>query len=105
MYCPNCGHEVTEESKFCSNCGASINHYEYFTDNSTQISWEKKDISNAGYTVLGAFFPVLGLIMFLCLRKEMPNTARSYKLGFIIGFVLYAIMALLFILFFIAFLK
>lgn len=26
MNCPNCGHEVTPEDRFCSNCGTRLDH-------------------------------------------------------------------------------
>ena len=27
MFCPNCGTEIKEGSKFCSSCGASLEHF------------------------------------------------------------------------------
>jgi uncharacterized membrane protein YhaH (DUF805 family) len=32
MFCPNCGTEIKEGSKFCSSCGASLEHFEGAAD-------------------------------------------------------------------------
>ena len=32
MFCPNCGTEIKEGSKFCGSCGASLEHFEGAAD-------------------------------------------------------------------------
>lgn len=79
MFCQKCGHEVHEEDKFCPYCGASQNNtsYTYFTTRKE----EKIDTGNAGFAVVSFFFPIVGLILFLCWRKEKPKTAKQAGLG------------------------
>lgn len=55
MYCKNCGKEIFPDQNICSNCGAQ------------QHPIQEKDSGGFGYSVLGFFFPFIGLILFLVL--------------------------------------
>lgn len=46
------------------------------------------DSGSIGWGVLGFFFPIVGLILFLVWRNTKPNSAKVAGIGAIIGFVL-----------------
>lgn len=84
MFCQNCGHEVKEGDAYCPFCGANLKDthsgYTYF-GNKTGNSNIDNDQGNVGYAILSFFLPLVGLILFLCWRKEKPKTAKQAGLG------------------------
>ena len=50
------------------------------------------DSGNIGWGVLGFFFPIVGLILFLVWRTTKPNCAKVAGIGALIGFCLSLIM-------------
>lgn len=46
------------------------------------------DSGNIGWGVLGFFFPIVGLILFLVWRTSKPNCAKIAGIGALIGFCL-----------------
>ena len=85
-YCSNCGNKVDSEAYVCPKCGVLLKK--------NQIS-NNYDSGSIGYGILGFFFPLLGLILYLCWKNEKPNTAKSVGKGalinVIVGSVLYII--------------
>ena len=49
----------------------------------------EQDARSAGFAVLGFFFPVVGLILYLVWRETLPLRARSAGKGAIIGMISY----------------
>ena len=41
MYCPTCGKEIPNHSKFCLHCGASVTNPS--SSSNTPVEWEYKD--------------------------------------------------------------
>ena len=56
-----------------------------------------QDAPNAGFAVLGFFFPVIGLILYLVWRETLPLRARSAGKGAIIGVVIYVALVIIII--------
>lgn len=79
-YCPNCGEEIFENSRFCSRCGSDF-------QTATTHQPRSDDAPNAGFAVLGFFFPIVGLILYLVWQKDYPLKARSSGKGALIGFI------------------
>ncbi|MDR2156669.1 MAG: zinc ribbon domain-containing protein [Clostridiales Family XIII bacterium] len=53
------------------------------------------DGKSVGFGILGFFFPLIGLILFLVWRKDKPKKAKSCGIGALIGFVLQIILYIL----------
>ncbi|MCI1903446.1 hypothetical protein QUW13_06080 [Enterococcus hirae] len=58
-------------------------------NNSHEQHSNPNDDGNPLWGVLGLFFPLVGLIIYLVWMKERPKSARSALIGTIIGFVLH----------------
>ena len=73
MYCPNCGAEISDDSKFCMNCGYKLhsdNSQTTYTEQPVQVNNyyvepQKKKSGCSGCIV--AFLAVIGFITILVL--------------------------------------
>lgn len=114
MFCGNCGKFVEEGSKFCTNCGQRVTAIDSnlineepnvsnntnpinmgnTNNNHNKISYEDEvvcktqDKVNVWLLILGFLFPLIGLILFIALRKETPKKANAIGIAALIGFVL-----------------
>ena len=88
MYCHNCGKEVSENDAFCASCGASIG-----SSGPNRIA--QVDKGSAGWTVLGFFFPLVGLILYLVWKDEKPVSSKQAGTGALYGVIVSAAMAIL----------
>ena len=87
MFCTRCGAQIMPGSNFCPRCGTS------FT--AAQRPAEP-DAPNSGYTALGIFVPIAGLILWAINHDTKPKLARSAGIGAIIGACLSVASAILF---------
>ena len=76
MTCKRCGKEVNEGA-FCPYCGTPL-----YVETP-----QKVDKPDAGYTVLGFFLPVIGLILYLVWKDDYPLRAKSCGKGALIGVI------------------
>lgn len=83
MYCKKCGSEIDANANVCPNCGA--NQHENTQPANVRSNG---DAPSFGYAVLGFFFPVVGLILFLVWRDEYPLRAKSCGKGALISVIL-----------------
>ena len=79
MYCKYCGHQAGENAYVCTQCGAKL-HEEPIVEPAKPV-----DSGSAWWGVLGAFFPTVGLILFLCWKDSMPKSAKSVGIGALVG--------------------
>lgn len=79
MYCQRCGRFVDGASSYCQNCGARVGN-NYNTNPSD-------DRSSVGFSILGFFVPIVGLILYLIYEGEKPKRAKSAGKGALIGFI------------------
>ena len=110
MFCTNCGKSIPDGAKFCPVCGAaapaaaggsssanntSFNNSQYSPPQNQQYGYNggyppyipprPVDAPNAGFLVLGLFFPLVGFILWLVWRDETPLRAKSAGKGALIG--------------------
>ena len=76
MYCSNCGKEIDDKAVVCPQCGVA-----------TGKKVNNVDESSVGWGVLGFFFPLIGLILFLVWKRDYPLRAHSVGKGALIGFI------------------
>ena len=79
-----------ENAYICTKCGVVVGE-----NKSEKKVNTSNDNGGFGYSVLGFFLPLVGLILYLCWKNEKPNTAKSVGKGalinVIVGVVLYII--------------
>lgn len=97
MFCPKCGSPVYNEAKFCEECGYKLvnDAPEYRHDYSQP---PVKDYSGSFLLwLVGFFIPLVGLILYLCIRNDEPGKASSAGKGALTAFVIHiALIALYF---------
>ena len=81
MYCKNCGSEIDDKASVCPHCGVSTGY------NPTVAA---DDAPSAGFAVLGFFFPLIGLILYLVWHTTSPLKAKSCGKGALIGVIVSA---------------
>ncbi len=85
MFCRNCGKEIDDKAYVCPHCGV-------LTSNAEAQKQPVNDSGSAGWGVLGFFFPLVGLILFLIWKSDRPKSARSAGIGALISVILYAVL-------------
>ena len=86
-FCSNCGKELNEGAEFCLKCGKFIKKEEVSSN-------QQIDGNGFGWGVLGFFFPIVGLILFLVWKNNLPKRAKGAGIGALIGFILNIIMVI-----------
>lgn len=90
MYCRNCGSQIHENTVVCPYCGYQLN----------QSRPQSVDQGGLGWALLGFCLPFfISLVLYLVLKTERPNTARSIGMGLLVQVILGAV-SILFYLFF-----
>lgn len=114
MYCPNCRNEMTDQGaeSVCAYCNTRINKsqvnpaqpYQQYPNqqqhsNQQQYSQQpaNNDSSSIGYGLLGYFFPIVGLILYLVWKDEYPLRAKSAGKGALISVIVNAILTIIII--------
>lgn len=113
MFCKQCGKEIGEQDTFCPYCGASqdvadgsaqansvppqdngaqyqqqqYQQYQQQQQYAYQQQQNVQDSGSAGWGVLGFFFPLVGLILFLVWKDTKPRCAKSAGIGALVGVI------------------
>ena len=80
-YCSHCGKEIDDAAVFCVHCGATV------AAPQQPMAPINADAPSAGFAVLGFFFPLIGLILYLCWKDQQPLKAKSCGKGALIGVI------------------
>ena len=94
MYCRYCGKQIEEDARFCPYCG-SAQQEERQALPPQQRYVDPNDAPSGGFAVLGFFFPVVGLILFLVWQDTMPQRAKSCGKGALTAVIVSASLVLL----------
>ena len=104
-FCTKCGKELEEGALFCANCGAEVAAeaaepvVEPIAPVEAQNTYEKpeapKDGKSFGFALLGFFFPLIGLILWLVWKDSMPLRAKSCGKGALIGVIVSVVLSIL----------
>ena len=94
MYCRYCGKQIEEDARFCPYCG-SAQQEELQAPPPQQRYVDPNDAPSGGFAVLGFFFPVVGLILFLVWKDTMPQRAKSCGKGALTSVIVSASLVLL----------
>lgn len=89
MYCKKCGKEINDNAVICPSCGCATDKYE-------QKNFKNEsDSSSAGWAVLGFLFPLIGLILYLVWKEELPLRAKSIGKGALVSVIVNVVIGLL----------
>ena len=94
MYCRYCGKQIEDDARFCPYCG-SAQQEERQAPPPQQRYVDPNDAPSGGFAVLGFFFPVVGLILFLVWQDTMPQRAKSCGKGALTAVIVSASLVLL----------
>lgn len=83
-FCYNCGNELNENAYICTKCGVVVGENK---SNNLNVN----DNGGFGYGVLGFFFPLIGLILYLCWKDNKPNNAKAVGKGALINVIIGAV--------------
>lgn len=86
MYCRFCGKEIEDGARFCPYCGKAQQDVQA-PPPPQQKAVDPNDAPSAGFAVLGFFFPIVGLILYLVWMDTMPQRARSCGKGALISVI------------------
>ena len=89
MYCEKCGSKNETNTEFCSSCGSKLN----IELTNTEVNSKEK--STIGWGILGFVIPIVGLILFLSLKKSKPKVSKSAGIGALISTILFLVFILL----------
>lgn len=81
-YCDNCGEPLEPSYKVCPNCGKHL----YPQSRPSQVR-SREEGDTFGWAVLGFFFPLIGLILFLVWQNDRPKASTSAGKGALVGFI------------------
>lgn len=87
MFCPNCGEQIDDNAVICPKCGVQIKPF------TTAVS----DAPSVSCAILSFFLPIVGLILYLVWKDQMPLRAKSTGKGALIGFVVLLLIAITYI--------
>lgn len=76
-FCSHCGAQIDDNAVICVKCGCSV----------AQKGSDLQDAPSTGFAVLGFFFPLVGLILYLVWKSTSPLKAHSCGKGALIGFI------------------
>ncbi len=88
-FCQRCGKEIREEAVICPNCGC-------VTGTQSVTRSTSSDTGSAGWLVLGLFFPLIGLILYLVWKDTRPNDANQAGKGALIGLILSVVFSIIY---------
>ena len=88
-YCTKCGKEIHDEAIICPHCGCAVAPF----PNQNQNVF---DAPSMGFAVLGFFLPLVGLIIYLCMKGTSPLKAASAGKGALIGFIVGIVVSIIY---------
>jgi len=84
-YCPHCGQPVDDNAVVCVKCGCATNG---------SVAYD--DAPSTGFAILGFFFPLIGLILYLVNKDNRPQKAKSAGKGALIGFIVSVVLGIVY---------
>lgn len=84
-FCSNCGRELADDAVICPNCGSAV----------PQAAPQKEDKRSVGLNIVGFLFPLIGLILYLCLKKDTPVRAKSIGKWALIGVIIAVVLGVI----------
>ena len=91
-FCRQCGKVLEEGDDYCPKCGAPQHDAPSYETPSSSAAADRGGI---GWTILGFFIPLAGLIIYLLWKDQKPNTAHMAGLGALVWLIVWLGVSLL----------
>ena len=96
MYCRKCGQRLSDGDKYCTNCGEPTGDVFGFDPGrkddpyymGSSGSSAPTDTGSFGWAILGFFFPLVGLILYLVWKDTKPLSAKQAGKGALISVII-----------------
>lgn len=86
-FCTNCGNELKVGADVCLNCGKSI---------TKKPSTASTDTGGAGWGILGFFFPLIGLILYILWKTDQPRNSSAAGKGALVGVIVSVVISIIY---------
>ena len=125
MFCRECGKMIQEGSKFCIGCGTKVepitmknnavrekevntndktttvvdsntNAINYGNKNNVSNQVNANDKRSIGLNIVSFLVPLVGLILFLVMKKETPKKAKAIGISALVGYILSIVVSVVF---------
>ena len=92
MFCPSCGEELPEGTKFCKKCGKDLSNMQQANVPQPVAENDHKIAIIIGY-VLAILIPLFGLIVgiYLYTRKDSANAQKHAKFVILVAVIVWFI--------------
>lgn len=91
-YCGHCGAEVKDGANYCTKCGEPLNTEASKVETAPEYVEQARECStdsgSFAWAVLGFFFPVVGLVLYLVWQYEKPRNALMAGKGALVSAIL-----------------
>ncbi|MDE6111437.1 MAG: zinc-ribbon domain-containing protein [Eubacterium sp.] len=101
MYCPRCGNEIRNGEYFCQNCGMRFNSSYNMMPQYAGVM--PNDSPSFMFALIGFFFPIIGLILYLVYDSKSPKKAKSAGKGALTSVILRVVATIVFVMVYIVF--
>ena len=91
-FCTKCGKELVDEAVVCIHCGCAVAGATTATAATPVV---ENDAPSTGFAVLGFFFPMIGLILYLLNMNTAPLKAKSAGKGALAGVIASAVVGVI----------
>ena len=101
MFCEKCGTQLAQGATFCPNCGTPVagapapGPAPAYNAAPMYPQQAPVDQPSIGYAILGFFFPIIGLILFLVWKDQKPLQAKSVGKGALIGAIVSVVVGII----------
>ena len=102
MKCNNCGNTNRGPNNFCEYCGAKLKEENITSQAILTNSQTTVNNGGFGWSILGFFFPLVGLILFITWKSSKPKDAKKAGLGALVGGILSIFLSAIFFISFIS---
>ncbi|MDP3131101.1 MAG: hypothetical protein Q8N15_07215, partial [Bacillota bacterium] len=86
------GKQLADNAAMCPGCG----HMFAPVGPAPKVA-DPTDAPSTGYGVLGFFFPIIGLILFLVWQDNFPKRGKSAGKGALIGVILQVVLSIVYV--------
>ena len=88
-FCSHCGKEIHDDAVICVHCGCSVG-------GGVANAIDPTDSGSIGWGVLGFFFPLIGLILYLVWKDTKPKSASVAGKGALISVIIRVVLGIVY---------
>jgi uncharacterized Tic20 family protein len=93
-YCTNCGSKLNDLQDVCLSCGKYVSKRKI-------TATEEENVF--GYSLLGFFIPIVGLVLYLIWQTDKPKQAKAAGKGALISVIIYSVLMIILVIIYLIF--